>query len=1056
MKKINYRVFLIILFLLLVINLSVWAIDFFELCESGTPEEIQKALQAGANINARTEYEATPLMVAALSNPNPEVIKILLQAGANINAIAEEGITPLMCAAANNPNPEVINALLQVGADPFITDNKGKRAIDYAQKGTKNYNLLAQVTSGEESDKGVQPTSEGEYFIALECLDTPTNDEVNETIKIIKNRLDLLGFSESIIRRSGFGHVLMELPNNLNPERVMNLVIVPGFLEFKNDEGDTQLTGAHLINAKSSFDQFSRSVVLIEFDKIGAKEFGEATKNNVGKVLAITLDGEEISTPVVQEPILDGKAQITGKFTIESANNLTILLKTGALPVQLKILWFETSATDKVQEFLKMDENENRKQSAFEGLFGGIATIYGETLIKYDGKIKGLAGLQLDTNPYQNVNRFGEFNQAMITAGIDHDFRGSYKAEQIILGIEDGMTIYHTSEPDDFLFQIFKEKETRRVLLIALRLQLYWDIRDKYGSLLETITALINGINTACEIRLDKDVDYGIVKQMIRGETVLVVAGENYEILYGYLNIPFLAREGEESFDLSLSHHLIVLLSPSRYSDKLDEQVNPALPNSEDLETEVSQTPTTTHPLQGSLHCSDKVGYACPSCTDALGYDNHFKGYNILTTQQDCYVKLTYNNGDYIGNQKDCEVTIKGEKWLGLEDKSGTVLAEEINRENFEFIPTNEFVERTMNFPGDHYQYDFADEGREFRLYLSRNIAEAFKAVPWQNLSVEIKNQETNKVFTYQFEEGIFPRAYAWSGGVANYGQCVWWAAKRWVEEVDSQNLFPFYPSSPEAVNVKKIESESDYQPKTFDILIDYIPGGQPGHYGFVEKVEDDLAYITQFNFIPPGEVYNYVPRTWKGKATDLYYSTNPNEEYYFKYYYRWMSTVEEAGTYALRDIGPAGGYIFYDKGTYSSGWRYLEAAPVSTEWTYKEWGSDRTFIGGTETGIGSGQSNTTIIVTWLNSHSETDRAAQVCDALIEGGYSDWFLPSKNELYLMYANLKSFGVGDFAVYSYWSSSEYSADFAWTHSFTDGAQHGHFKNLSTWVRAVRAF
>ena len=338
MKKINYRVFLIILFLLLVINLSAWAIDFFELCESGTPEEIQKALQAGANINARTEYEATPLMVAALSNPNPEVIKILLQAGANINAIAEEGITPLMCAAANNPNPEVINALLQAGADPFITDNKGKRAIDYAQKGTKNFNLLAQSTSGEESDKGVQPTSEGEYFIALECLDTPTNDEVNETIKIIKNRLDLLGFSESIIRRCGFGHILMELPNDLDTVKVSSLVIVPGFLEFKNDKGDTQLTGAHLINAKSSFDQFSRSVVLIEFDKIGAKEFGEATKNNVGKVLAITLDGKEISAPVVQEPILDGKAQITGKFTVESANHLAILLRAGALPVKVEIL----------------------------------------------------------------------------------------------------------------------------------------------------------------------------------------------------------------------------------------------------------------------------------------------------------------------------------------------------------------------------------------------------------------------------------------------------------------------------------------------------------------------------------------------------------------------------------------------------------------------------------------------------------------------------------------------------------------------------------------------
>lgn len=88
---------------------------------------------------------------------------------------------------------------------------------------------------------------------------------------------------------------------------------------------------------------------------------------------------------------------------------------------------------------------------------------------------------------------------------------------------------------------------------------------------MEAVTALINGINIACGITLDKDVDYGIVKQMILGETVLVVAGKNYEILYGYLNIPALAKESDKSFDLSFSHHLFVFLGHSRYSDKLGE-----------------------------------------------------------------------------------------------------------------------------------------------------------------------------------------------------------------------------------------------------------------------------------------------------------------------------------------------------------------------------------------------------------------------------------------------------------------------------------------------------
>jgi len=299
------------------------------------------------------------------------------------------------------------------------------------------------------------------------------------------------------------------------------------------------------------------------------------------------------------------------------------------------------------------------------------------------------------------------------------------------------------------------------------------------------------------------------------------------------------------------------------------------------------QISETNYFLKGSLHCPDTRGYPCNSCGPPPDYINHFKGFNVLTTNEDCYVKLVYQNGAYIGNKNNCEVIIKGEKWLGLEDESGTKLIEEINSECFTFKPANKFIERTMNFPGDNYKYEFVNEGKEFRLYLPRNREEAFKAVPWKNITVEIKNKETDKVFKYKFQKGIFPQAYFWSNGVENYGQCVWWTAKRWVEEVDSKTLFPFYPPSPQGLNVIKIDS--NYQPKRFDVLIDYDPrqARELGHYGFVEKVEGDKMYISQFNWIKPGEVYNYVLRAWEGKATDLYYSNTPNEKYYFKYYYR-------------------------------------------------------------------------------------------------------------------------------------------------------------------------
>jgi hypothetical protein len=162
--------------------------------------------------------------------------------------------------------------------------------------------------------------------------------------------------------------------------------------------------------------------------------------------------------------------------------------------------------------------------------------------------------------------------------------------------------------------------------------------------------------------------------------------------------------------------------------------------------------------------------------------------------------------------------------------------------------------------------------------------------------------------------------------------------------------------------------------------------------------------------------------------------------------------------TYTIGDTGPAGGWIFYDKGISSDGWRYLEAAPASTEWTDKQWGSYGTLIGGTGTDIGAGKSNTNIIVTWLNSHSETDRAAQLCDALLYGSYYDWFLPSKDELNQMYENLKVYGVGGFADDTYCSSSEYDAYHAWSQWFWDGDgfQGSYAEYLPNRVRAVRAF
>jgi hypothetical protein len=124
-----------------------------------------------------------------------------------------------------------------------------------------------------------------------------------------------------------------------------------------------------------------------------------------------------------------------------------------------------------------------------------------------------------------------------------------------------------------------------------------------------------------------------------------------------------------------------------------------------------------------------------------------------------------------------------------------------------------------------------------------------------------------------------------------------------------------------------------------------------------------------------------------------------------------------------IGQIGPAGGWIFYDKGYVSDGWQYLEAAPSDQSGPYHAWSNIIDVEIGTSaqgTAIGTGQTNTTAII---GQTGHTTSAAKLCDDLIVGSYDDWFLPSEDELNLMYTNLYNEGVGGFANDSYWSSSE---------------------------------
>lgn len=120
------------IFVLLLASVPMMAQEsFFEICKTGTPAQITKALKKGATVKVN-EYGITPLMWVAQYNPNPEAINVLIKNGASVNEVDSTGTTPLMYAAMNN-TPEVIMALLNAGADAKLKNSDGKTAYDIAE-----------------------------------------------------------------------------------------------------------------------------------------------------------------------------------------------------------------------------------------------------------------------------------------------------------------------------------------------------------------------------------------------------------------------------------------------------------------------------------------------------------------------------------------------------------------------------------------------------------------------------------------------------------------------------------------------------------------------------------------------------------------------------------------------------------------------------------------------------------------------------------------------------------------------------------------------------------
>ena len=183
----------------------------------------------------------------------------------------------------------------------------------------------------------------GGTHVVLEAEDTEIakvdDDAMQRVVSIMERRINELGLTEPIIQREGERRVIIELPGIKDPDAAIQTIGKTAMLEFKDEDGNTLLTGTDLKDAQPAMNQQNNSAVVnLEFSDEGAEKFADATLKNVGRTISILLDGEVLTDPVVREPIMGGRAEISGQRDLEEAQRLAVLLRSGALPVKVNII----------------------------------------------------------------------------------------------------------------------------------------------------------------------------------------------------------------------------------------------------------------------------------------------------------------------------------------------------------------------------------------------------------------------------------------------------------------------------------------------------------------------------------------------------------------------------------------------------------------------------------------------------------------------------------------------------------------------------------------------
>ncbi|MDR1537615.1 MAG: protein translocase subunit SecD [Clostridiales bacterium] len=173
--------------------------------------------------------------------------------------------------------------------------------------------------------------------------DNPTSQEMGAAMSLIRRRLDAKNYTEAEVGLQSGNQIRVDIPGVDDPETAVQELGKTALLTFKNEAGDTLLTGSDVADAQRALTSqgagtASQYGVSLEFNSEGAQKFADATSANLQKTISIFLDDEMISNPTVQSVITDGHASITGTFTAQEAEDLARSIREGSLPFALDVL----------------------------------------------------------------------------------------------------------------------------------------------------------------------------------------------------------------------------------------------------------------------------------------------------------------------------------------------------------------------------------------------------------------------------------------------------------------------------------------------------------------------------------------------------------------------------------------------------------------------------------------------------------------------------------------------------------------------------------------------